>query len=322
MSNLILQNCLHLSNIPTPIQEISFNGHTFLLKRDDLTGLETSGNKVRKLDYIFKDVLDKGANHVITCGGEQSNHARATTYAAASLGLGSSLILWGEKRKMPDGNHFLNQVIGADIEYVGKKSYMKVNGLLERRSSELQSEGKVPYIIPEGGSSVVGVTGYVRFIQELMEQVDLSLFDGIAAACGSGGTAAGLLSGISLYGLSGLKIYAVNVLYGKRKIRNRILKLGSENYRMFGKKKGFLRNNLEILDGYSAEGYKKILPEKLKLIRDFASKTGILLDPVYTGKAFYAFCDLMKQNPGKNYIFIHTGGFAGIFSKRKEYMGA
>ncbi|HAB53201.1 MAG TPA: D-cysteine desulfhydrase family protein [Ignavibacteriales bacterium] len=310
---------LGLANLPTPIQEISFRGKKFLVKRDDLTGMELSGNKVRKLEYILAQAKKEKAEIVFTCGGEQSNHARATAIAASKIGMKCKLFLWGNSKTEVDGNLFLDKLTGCEISFLNKVEYLSVNEIMFEERKKLLKKGKKVYVIPEGGSTTLGIWGYITFVQELNKQIDLKKIDGIVTAAGSGGTAAGLILGSSLLKLD-LKIFAVNVLYSESVIKNKIIQLveaGNLDYQLGAK---IYEDNMVILDGYSKEGYKNISKEKVKLVKSFFRQTGILLDPAYTGKAFAAFNDnFLGKNIGK-VIFLHTGGLFGIFGKRKEYL--
>lgn len=311
---------INLANVPTPIEVIKFDEKKFLIKRDDLTGCELSGNKVRKLEYICADAKKNKADIIFTCGGEQSNHARATTIAARKLGLPVKLFLWGSEKKIPSGNLFLNKMYGADIFYLNKNEYEKVNDIMQYQREKLLRKNINVYVIPEGGSTTTGIYGYFNFITELMEQIDLNKIKGIVTASGSGGTSAGMLAAISYYNLD-LKIVSVNVLYSEKIISNRILTLAEAFNLEFNLNIRIKNENLIVMNGYSEEGYKHISSEKIKLIRKFSFETGILLDPAYTGKAFVAYKEnFLDKNLGMKYLFVHTGGIFGIFGREKEYL--
>lgn len=311
-----------LANIPTPVQSVKFANCSFLIKRDDLTGLELSGNKVRKLEYLICQALKEKATTVITYGGEQSNHARATAFAAIPQGLKVRLLLWGKEQKVPEGNLFLNSFLGARIKYLSFKEYGRIDSVLEKEIEKQEKKGEKVYAIPEGGSSALGIWGYIDIIDELRNQLDFKKVKGILTAAGSGGTSAGLLIGAALNKLN-IKIYAVNVLYPKEVIKNRIITLAYEWIRQFKIQCKIDIKNLEVIDGYSKEGYKDISSSKLSLIKSFAGSSGILLDPAYTGKAFTAYYDhFIKGKKRSDVLFIHTGGIFGVFDKRKEYLTA
>ncbi|HEX2866844.1 MAG TPA: pyridoxal-phosphate dependent enzyme [Ignavibacteriales bacterium] len=309
-----------LANIPTPLVKMTFGGCQFLMKRDDFTGLEMSGNKVRKLEFILYQAKKEGAARIFTCGGEQSNHSRATAAASKAQGLEVKLFLWGKKSQKAEGNLFIDRFLGSDIRYLDKKDYFRVNSIMEEERLLAEEKGEKVFVIPEGGSSALGIWGYINFIEELKFQTNLQKLKGIITACGSGGTSAGLLVGAALNRLK-LKVYAVNVLYSAEEMRNRILALAEECISLYKLPCKLDENNLVILDGYSLEGYKNITEQKLDLIRSFAHETGIILDPAYTGKAFYAFNEnFLKGNKKTDVMFVHTGGLFGVFSKKEKYL--
>ena len=317
---MIIPKRISLAQVPTPLQGIKFEGKFFLIKRDDLTGCELSGNKVRKLEYILEEAKRKKADLIFTCGGEQSNHTRATTIAAKKIGLKTKLFLWGKENSNVNGNLFLNKMYGADIKYLNKGQYDTANEIMFEERKSLLKKKKNAYVLPEGGSTTLGIWGYIAFIDELKKQVDLNTIDSIIAASGSGGTAAGMLVGAALNKLN-LKIVAVNVLYDKDEIKKKILQLAEGCVLDYKLKCKINPENLIILDGYSKEGYKNINQSKIKLIKKFAAETGILFDPAYTGKAFTAYYEnYLKTGKGKKNIFIHTGGLFGIFGRTKEYL--
>jgi D-cysteine desulfhydrase len=317
---MITPNKINLANIPTPLQKIKFQDKNFLIKRDDLTGVELSGNKVRKLEYLIYQAKHEKADFIFTDGGGQSNHARATVVAASQAGIKSKLFLWGTYRKSAEGNLFIDKFLGAEISFLNKKKYANVNNIMFEERTKLLKKGKRVYVIPEGGSTTLGIWGYVAFISELKKQIDLKSIKGIMVAAGSGGTAAGLLVGLALLNLN-IKVFAVNVLYSKNVIKKKILQLAEGCILDYKMKCKLHESNLEILDGYSDEGYKNITNNKLKLIREFAQTSGIILDPAYTGKAFNAYYEnILLKNYGMKVIFLHTGGLYGVFGKRSSYL--
>jgi D-cysteine desulfhydrase len=313
---------IKLAQIPTPLEEIRFSEKDFYIKRDDLTGSELSGNKVRKLEYIMHDAKRNKADIIFTCGGDQSNHCRATAIAAKKIGLNTKLFLWGSGNRNVNGNHFLYKMYGAELEYLNKKEYDNVNEIMTKERLLLSKKKINAYVLPEGGSTTLGIWGYIDFISELKKQIDLKRGFSIVAASGSGGTAAGMLVGASLNNLN-VKIVAVNVLYKKEEIRKKILQLAEGCILDYKLKCKINPDNLLVLDGYSNEGYKNITKAKLELIKDFAMESGILLDPAYTGKAFIAYYqNYLLKDLGKKSIFVHTGGLFATFGRTKEYLSA
>jgi 1-aminocyclopropane-1-carboxylate deaminase/D-cysteine desulfhydrase-like pyridoxal-dependent ACC family enzyme len=273
---MITPKKISLAQIPTPLEEVKFEGKSFLLKRDDLTGCELSGNKVRKLEYLMADAKRQKADIVFTSGGDQSNHTRATVIAAKKIGLNTKLFLWGKESSNANGNLFLDKIYGAEIQYFSEKEYKKVNDVMFEQRLSLLKKKKNAYVFPGGGSTTLGIWGYINFINELKKQIDLTKIDSIVAACGSGGTAAGMLVGAALNKLN-LKIVAVHVLMTKKEMEKHILQLAEGcvlDYKLNCK---INPENLVVVDGYSKEGYKKISQSKVKLIRKFAEETGILL---------------------------------------------
>jgi D-cysteine desulfhydrase len=310
----------NIANTPTPVQSKVFEGCKFFIKRDDLTGVELTGNKVRKLEYLLFEAKRQKCEYIFTSGGDQSNHARATAIAAASMGFKSKLFLWGNPNQKPDGNLFLDKLIGSDIQFLTKKEYKSVYKTMVEESEILKAKKQKAYVIPSGGSSIVGIWGYINFVKELSQQVDFKKLKGIVFANGSAGTASGILLGAALLGIN-LKIYPVIVLDSKEQVYHEIETLTSECIIEFGLNVKVNMKNVEIIEGYSEEGYKNINPDKIKLINKFFRETGILLDPVYTGKAFVAYYEnFLKNKKNSNVMFLHTGGIFGVFAKKKNYL--
>ena len=317
---MIIPKKINLAHLPTPLEEIKFRTRKFLIKRDDYTGSDFLGNKIRKLEYLLYEAKKEKADIIFTCGGDQSNHARATASAAAKIGMKTRLFLWGENKKHTDGNLILDKMYGAEINYLDKNEFENVDEIMTDERSKLVKKGKRVYVIPAGGSSTLGIWGYISFMNELKKQIDLKNIDGIFSACGSGGTAAGLLVGAAL-NKTKVKIFAVNVLLPKEIIRKKILQLAEGVILDFKLPCSIDESKLEIVDGYSKEGYKNISDDKIKLITEFARSTGILLDPAYTGKAFCAYNDLiLEKGKVKRVVFLHTGGIFGVFPKLKTFL--
>lgn len=322
---MIVPTKVELANIPTPIQAIFFEGFEILIKRDDYSGIEWTGNKIRKLEYLIFDALHKKANVLITCGGTQSNHARATAAVAARLGFKSILYLRGKNPKQMDGNLALDKLFGAEIRYVSQEEYDNIGEIAQMEINSLKKKGLKAVFIPEGGSSPLGIWGYIECAQEIARQ--LKSFKNkpshIVTAVGSGGTLAGLVVGKKLYGIKS-HLVGVNVLKTAGDFEKIICDLANECSKKY--KLGIKVNSKDftILDGYSTEGYENISNEKLELITFISQDYGILLDPAYTGKAFYGMVDhfIYQGNEFNRLMFIHTGGIFGIFPKMKKYLQA
>ena len=311
---------INLAHLPTPLEKLKFRNKKFLIKRDDYTGLDFSGNKIRKLEYLLYRAKKRRAEIIFTCGGEQSNHCRATATAAARVGFKTKLFLWGNDSNSSEGNLFLDKMYSAELSFLNKKNYNRVNEIMGEESASLVNKGKMVYVIPEGGSTVIGIWGYISFINELSEQIDLGKINGILSAAGSGGTAAGMLVGAALNKLK-LKIYAVTVLYSTEELWKKIMFLAEGVIEEYNLNCAIDESNLVIIGGYSREGYKNINNNKIKLIRSLAKETGILLDPTYTGKAFVAYYDnFLSKGKGNKVIFLHSGGLFGVFANRRKYL--
>lgn len=310
----------NMAYLPTPLETISFEGNKFFVKRDDLTELQLTGNKVRKLEYLIKDAVKNKAEYIYTCGGSQSNHCRATVLAAARYGIKTKLFLWGKESEQPEGNLFFDKLYRAEIEYLTKKEYDNVNQIMTGYAEEAEKSGKKVYTIPEGGSTTLGIWGYINFMFELSKQTDLTKIKGIYLAAGTGGTAAGILLGAALLNLK-LTVFIDNVLYSAEEIFTKIEHLVEGTILDYNLECKVDMNKLVVVSDYSTEGYKSIAPYKLDLIRCVASETGLLLDPAYTGKAFFSYYnEVLNEGFGKKVIFLHTGGLFGIFGRKKEYL--
>ncbi len=317
---------LNIANLPTKIQKLErltkeLQGPNIFIKRDDETGSEVSGNKIRKLEFSVKEALNQGCNLLITCGGIQSNHCRATAAIAAKLGLKSSLVLRGSEAKDIDGNLFLNKLLGADIKFITAEDY-KHNRMLimENLKTEYEKQGFKPYIIPEGASNGIGTFGYFNAMEEILNQEkDMNIhFDKIIVAVGSGGTHAGLLLSKKILGFHG-EIYGINVCDNEDYFKNRIHNILDESINYLNIDLNFNLDEIHIIDGYVGRGYALSTPETLEFILHIAQLEGLILDPVYTGKAMYGLAKEIKKGTFKkdeNILFIHTGGLFGLYPQR------
>ena len=309
---------LNMSQLPTPIVSPRrffdrYSLYEFWIKRDDLSGLELSGNKVRKLEFLFQEAIEQGAQRVITCGGLQSNHCRAVAFLAAQTGLKTTLVLRGKENKTPTGNYFLNRLVGADVYFVNEEEYKTVDSVMERIS---ESADEKCYIIPEGGSNETGVWGYIKCYEEIMLQSESmgQHFDTVVVATGSGGTHAGLLLGKILTGGT-TDVVSVNVCDDAPYFQNKIGLIMDKFASKYKKTLSWSVDDIRIIDGFTGEGYGKIGEREKHLIRDFARQEGLLIDPVYGAKAMLGLLDHAEKGsmPGRNILFIHTGGVFGLF---------
>jgi len=312
-----------LARIPTPVHLLprisSEAGAEIFIKRDDLTGSALSGNKVRKLEYLMSEALDSGADTVLTCGGIQSNHARATAVAAAQLGLSSHLFLRGDPPDHAEGNVLLDLLVGAEITYVTPEEYREIDGRMAAVAAE---SSPAAYVIPEGGSNATGALGYARAVREIIAaEAEFGLsFDAVVHACGSAGTLAGLVLGKKAYGLRG-RVAGVNVCDDEAFFVDKVGRILDEAVSRFAPALEFGPDDVEVLDGYVGPGYAQSVPEDLALIRRVAREEGIFLDPVYTGKAFRGMLEEMRGGrlaDARRVLFIHTGGIYGLFPRGED----
>lgn len=316
---------ISLANLPTPIEKLNrlsnvLGGPEIFIKRDDQTGTELSGNKVRKLEYSLKEALDEGCDYLITCGGIQSNHCRATAAAAVKLGMKSCLVLRGEDTDQPEGNLLIDRLLGADIVFITAEEYINKRAeIMEGIKKELSKKGFKPYIIPEGASNGIGGFGYYTAMEEIIEQErNLGIsFDCIVLAVGSGGTYSGLWLANKLHNHSA-DIYGINVGGDAEYFKTRIPEILKDSMKYMGINMPVPTEEINIIDGYVGRGYALSRPEELRFIRDLSRLEGIILDPVYTGKTMYGLTEEIKKgtfNKYKNILFIHTGGLFGLFPK-------
>ena len=320
---------LDLAFLPTPLHPLRRTsqrlGVDLWIKRDDMTGMALSGNKIRKLEFALADAVEKKADVVLTCGGQQSNHARATAVAAARIGMRCRLILrTADPRNPPplSGNILLDRMAGAHIVWITPDEYRARDAIFAREREALEKQGLSVYTIPEGASYAPGAWGYIAAIAELKQDFEkIGKTPTIVVAAGSGGTMAGLLLGARLLNVPA-RIVCVNVcddaLYFRRAIGD-VCDAAIADYHLpvhIDREK-----DIEIIDGYVGRGYALSRPEELALICELARTEGVYLDPVYTGKAFYGMVSELRKRPGcfgDTILFLHTGGLFGLFPKAEE----
>jgi len=320
---------INIANLPTRIEKLEklsekLGGPNIYIKRDDQTGIETSGNKVRKLEFSVKEAIDRGCDTLITCGGIQSNHCRATAAIAAKLSLKSCLVLKGSSDEEVDGNLFLDKLLGAEIHFITPEEYKNRRmEIMKEIKISMEEKGFKPYIIPEGASNGIGGFGYYKTMEEIIDQEkELGVhFDGIVVATGSGGTYSGLLLASKILNHSG-RIYGVNVCDDEEYFKSKIHEILNESINYLNIDLSFSKDEIHIMDGYVGKGYALSRKEELEFISDFAKMEGIVVDPVYTGKALYGLTEEIKKgsfSECKNLLFIHTGGIFGIFPGKKLF---
>ena len=321
---------LSLASLPTPLQPLKrlsnhLGGPMLWVKRDDMTGSILSGNKVRKLEYTLAYALEQGHDLLITCGGTQSNHCRATAFACAQLGLPIHLVLRGSGES--DGNLLLDQLAGASISCYSPRDYRQhLDHILEESAQTYRDKGFNPYIIPTGASNGVGVWGYFAACEELQKDFDQH---GIApqlivTATGSAGTQAGLTLGSAYYAL-GASVLGIAVCdssdYFHTKVTADIAEFADQFESAFAAP---LPTNYSINtnDNHIGKGYGLASDEVLNTIATVARTEGLLLDPVYTGKAFHGLLQELMAGAYADMtdiVFIHTGGSFGLFPYRQQF---
>ncbi len=312
-----------LGFFPTPLHELKNlaavfeDNYRIFIKRDDHTGLATGGNKTRKLEYLLGDALVKKADTLITAGAQQSNHCRQTAAACAQAGLSCHLLLGGDPPEHVTGNLLLSKMMNAHIHYTGDR---RKGEDLDTLAIQLKKEGRNPYVIPYGGSNLTGAMGYVEAAGELKEQLtgqNLHI-DYVFFASSSGGMQAGLLLGMALHGLN---VQLMPIRIDKAEMQGMTLKevvthLVSEGNAGLKLPVPVDTSTIHTIDGYEEAGYGVLTEEEKAGILTLAGSEGILLDPVYTGRAFHGMLDHLQHKriaPGSNVLFWHTGGIPANF---------
>ncbi|RME34590.1 MAG: D-cysteine desulfhydrase family protein [Thermoflexia bacterium] len=310
-----------IAHLPTPLEPLPrltafLNGPQIWVKRDDQTGLAMGGNKARKLEFLVAQALAQGADTLITCGAAQSNHARQTAAAAARFGLSCVLVLRGDPPQQAQGNLLLDRLLGAEIIWAGDAP---LADRMEKTAASLQDRGRRPYIVPYGGSNRLGVCGYVAAMEELLAQSAREglEFDHIVLASSSGGTQAGLALAARARGYRG-HILGISVDLQADPLRRRIADLARETADLLEFRISFAPEDFAVEDGYLGGGYGIVGDLEREAIRLLARTEGILLDPVYTARAFGGLIDLIRRGAfsrRERVLFWHTGGIAGLFAR-------
>ena len=311
-----------LTLTPTPIHPINVvEDNTFYIKRDDMTGLALGGNKARKLEYYFDDAAAGNYNHIVTYGTAQSNHCRVTAIAAAMWGLPCTLIL-AKSDSVPlyNGNYFLFNFFDAEILW---SAAQQVSTTIDRELDRLKDLGNKPYFIPGGGHGCWGTHAYLQAYRELEKQKkELGIqFDYIFLASGTGSTQSGLIIGNILSKNTEEKIIGISIA----RTGEKGIPIIMESVAGYIKEKqlniSIDETGISFIDDYIGKGYGDIYPEIMATIKQVAAKTGVMLDPVYTGKAFYGMLDYLKKRniKNKNILFIHTGGIPLLFYHSEKF---
>lgn len=319
--NLHLLPRIALAHLPTPIDELprlsqELGGLRLLVKRDDQTGLATGGNKTRKLEFLIADALVQGADMVITAGAAQSNHCRQTAAAAARAGLACVLLLGGEPPATPTGNLLLDQLLGARIQWAGPH---RRGERLAEMAEQVRADGHRPYLIPYGGSNPIGATGYVLAMQELSQQLPGIKVDRIVFASSSGGTQAGLVVGARATGFQG-QIIGIRIDKGEAGDDPYLLhlaRLATATAAHVGLDESFTAADFIVNEDYLGGGYGVVSELEREAIRLAARLEGLILDPVYTGRALGGLIDMIRRGlirRDETVLFWHTGGTPALFA--------
>ena len=311
---------IQLARTPTPLERLDRTSRhldiDLWVKRDDLTGTALSGNKVRKLEYLLADLKAQGCTGVVTCGGVNSNHARATAVAAARLGLRAHLLLRGADRVPPSGNLLIDRWVGAQTTFVDQAGWLERNARMKEIAEVEGGYG----VIPEGGSNGLGALGYVRCAAELVSDMRRLGVDirRIVHACGSGGTTAGLALGLAALELD-IDVIAVAVM-ADRKHFDAVIRSIVEDAVVRGWVAETIarRARWTVLDGYVGQGYAKTSPEEMAAHHALARREGVIVDPVYTGKAFLPIARRELRETAGTTVFLHTGGLFELFAYPNE----
>jgi len=295
-------------------------GPRLLVKRDDQTGLALGGNKTRKLELLVAEAQANGARTLVTAGAVQSNHCRQTAAAAARFGLDCILVLTGERPQQPSGNVLLDLLFGAELVWGRMEAR---DQLLEETFRKAWEQGRRPYLVPYGGSSPTGAAAYALAVEELMAQCATTELEGcppdwIVFPSSSGGTQAGLALGARLYGLRG-KVLGISVDLPAEVLKARVAVLAQATAELLGERIQFSPSDILADDSYLGGGYGVLGEAEREAVRLFARSEGLLLDPVYTGRAAAGMIDLIRKGffrGDETVLFWHTGGTPALFAEK------
>lgn len=318
---------LKLAQTPTPLQPLDrlsaeLGGPRIWVKRDDMTGCGVSGNKIRKLEFSLAAAIDSGCDTIITAGGVQSNHCRTTALLSAQLGLRCHLILRGAE-EAADGNLLLDRLAGAEISFYSNSEYCaRETEILNEWQNHYRDQGNKAYCIPVGASDGVGLWGYIAACQELADDFAKQQIKPahIITATGSGGTQGGLTVGSELFGLDA-KVWGINVCDNRQYFIDKVTDDVSQWIDWYKPAFALPQLQVNVIDGYVGAGYARCSAEVFETIKRLARTEGIVLDPVYTGKAFHGLIDQIGKGrfgDGGDVVFIHTGGLFGLFPQRDQ----
>lgn len=328
MSALVLPKRVHLAQLPTPVERMKrlsdfLGGPALLVKRDDQTGLGLGGNKTRKLEFLVADALEQGCEVLLTAGAAQSNHCRQTAAAAAKAGLRCELVLGGRHGELPEGNLLLDTLFGAVVHWTGME---RRGERMQERAEELRRGGSRPYVIPYGGSNGVGAVGYVVAMAELVGQMSAlgARVDRIVVASSSGGTQAGLVLGKKIARFEG-EIIGISIDKGERgpePFESEMTGIANAAAERLGLDVRCAPEDFHVRYGFLGGGYGVVGALEREAIRVTARCEGLLLDPVYTGRAMGALFSIIREfDRSEHVLFWHTGGAPALFAYAGDLLG-
>src|SRR5215207_10743790 len=310
---------VHFAHLPTPVEELPrltehLNGPKLLVKRDDQTGLAFGGNKTRKLEFLIAEALEQGAKTLVTGGALQSNHCRQTAASAARFGLDCTLVLNGEMPDQPSANLLLDQMFGAEIVTIKDRALR--DKTLQDTYDNAVADGRKPYLVTYGGSSPTGALGYAYAMKEFMEQNVHA--DWIVFGTSSGGTHAGLVLGQRVFGFKG-KVLGISIDEPEEWLKERVSELATDASEKLGERNEFTPVDVSANADYCTAGYGVLTGAERAAVKLFAKYEGLLLDPVYTGRAAAGMIDLIRNGffkKDETILFWHTGGQPALFAEK------
>ena len=313
---------LHFAHLPTAVEELprlsaAVDGPRILIKRDDQTGLAFGGNKTRKLEFLVAEAREQGAQTLISGGALQSNHCRQTAAAAARFGFDCILVLNGQMPEHPTANLFLDQLFGAEIVTVPERALR--DQAMQDTFDTAQAEGRKPYLVPVGGSNPTGALGYAFAVQELMVQMQgREIPDWMVFGTSSGGTHAGVVLGQRVFGYKG-KVLGISIDEPETWLKEHVSQLASDASEKLGDRIEFTQVDVLANADYCTAGYGVLTDAEREAVRLFAKYEGLLLDPVYTGRAAAGMIDLIRKGYFKKdetVLFWNTGGQPALFAEK------
>lgn len=320
---------LHFAHLPTPLEELPrlsdhLGGPRLLVKRDDQTGLAFGGNKTRKLEFLVAEAKEQGAQTLISGGALQSNHCRQTAAVAAKYGFDCILVLNGEMPENPSANLLLDQLFGAEIVTIADRNTR--DRVLQETFDKTVADGRKPYLVPYGGSSPTGALGYALAMEELIHQMRTPSFsktrsselDWIIFGTSSGGTHAGLVLGQRVFGFKS-KVLGISIDESEEWLKTHVSKLASDASEKLGKRIEISPADVFANADYCRAGYGVLTAAEREAVKLFAKYEGLLLDPVYTGRAAAGMIDLIRKGffkKDESVLFWHTGGGPALFAEK------